>query len=257
MPSPLPAIVLPFHDPEGLHFPHLKVITPDLKQLFSQAFIGISPRTEQTQPEWIETLKRDSFFILNFNEAASLPGDHYRSVYQNALAHCAPEQVLHLCNIDRVAFILQSNYREQFLADVEAANKTATPLLFQRTPAAWATYPANYREIEHLAIKMGEFLFGRYIDIAWSHIALRTHQLQSILPQIKSHDFGILAEVVLLLKDSLQTQDVDWLAWEDPFIFSRDAEEFKRERGSSLEETHKRLQYLRPIMQILLESVEV
>jgi hypothetical protein len=255
MPNALPAIVLPVHDPQALHLPHLKVITPELKQLFSQAFIGISPRTEQTQPEWIEALKRDSFFNLNFNETGSMPGDHYRSVYQNAVAHCSPEQVLHLCTPDRVAFILQSDYREQFILDIQAANRETLPVLFQRTPSAWASYPKNYREIEQLAIRVCDFLFGSYLDLAWSHLVIRTDQLQPLLLQIKSHDFGLLTEVVLLLKDSLQTKDVDWLAWEDPFIFSRDLEELRAEREHSLDETHKRLRWLRPSMQILLEAV--
>jgi hypothetical protein len=255
MPSPLPAIVLPVHDPQGLHLPHLKVITPELKQLFAQAFIGVSPLTEQQQRERIEELSADRFFCVNFNQAGSLPGEHYLSVYYNAVAHCAPEQVLHLCTPDRVAYILQSDYREQFIADLQAANQKTNPVLFQRTPTAWASYPKNYREIEYLAIRVCEFLFGKYLDAAWSHLVIRADQLQQILPQIKSHDFGLLTEVVILLKDNLQTQDVDWLAWEDPFIFSRDLEELRVERENSRDETYKRLRWLKPSMQILLDSV--
>jgi hypothetical protein len=252
----LPALVLPFHDPKGLYFPHLEVITPQLKDVFSCAFISVSPATQLAQQDCIEKLKRDNFFNLNFNEPDTLAGDHYRSAYRNAVDSCSPGQTLHLCDIDKVAFALHSECREQFLADIQTASVGAKPVLFQRTPIAWSSYPKNYREIEHLAIKLGEFLFGKYIDVAWSHLVIQASQLQAILPYLKSRDFGILAEVVLLLKETLITKDVDWLSWEDPFIYSRSSEELMWERDNSIEETQKRLRWLKPIMQVLLESIE-
>jgi len=44
---------------------------------------------------------------------------------------------------------------------------------------------------------------------------------------------------------------VDWLAWEDPMILSRDAAELKRERENSLDETQKRLSYVLPMIETL------
>ena len=44
---------------------------------------------------------------------------------------------------------------------------------------------------------------------------------------------------------------MDWLAWEDPFILSRDATELKRERENSLDETKKRLNYVLPMINTL------
>ena len=57
--------------------------------------------------------------------------------------------------------------------------------------------------------------------------------------------------MVLLLIDRIHTQDVDWLAWEDPFILTRDAQQLKAERENSQQETYKRLTYVIPMLQLL------
>lgn len=61
----------------------------------------------------------------------------------------------------------------------------------------------------------------------------------------------MVAEMILHLQDDIHTREVDWLAWEDPFIFERDADELKRERENNLEETQKRLSYVLPIVELL------
>jgi hypothetical protein len=57
--------------------------------------------------------------------------------------------------------------------------------------------------------------------------------------------------MIFYLQDHIQTRDVDWLAWEDPFVLSRDSRELKREREQSQEETNKRLRYVIPMIQTL------
>ena len=47
-----------------------------------------------------------------------------------------------------------------------------------------------------------------------------------------------------MLRNELQTKHVDWLAWEDPFIYGRDTEQLKAEREQSPAETRQRLAYL-------------
>jgi hypothetical protein len=61
----------------------------------------------------------------------------------------------------------------------------------------------------------------------------------------------MVAELVLMLKDKVQTKDVDWLAWEDPFIYSRNPQELKKEKEESKEEIRKRLSYVIPMLQLL------
>jgi hypothetical protein len=60
-----------------------------------------------------------------------------------------------------------------------------------------------------------------------------------------------VAEFTLAGKDVIKTKDVDWLAWEDPFIFDRDPQQLKVEKEKSVEETQKRLNYVIPILQLL------
>jgi hypothetical protein len=61
----------------------------------------------------------------------------------------------------------------------------------------------------------------------------------------------MVAEMIFYMQDEIHTREVDWLAWEDPLIFSRDPIELKREREDSLEETNKRLRYVLPMIETL------
>ena len=151
----LPALVLPFHDPAGVLLRQLATITPTLQQVFSHTYLSISPATEHSQGVQLQPLHDDPFFILNTNAPNTLPGDHYLAAYLNATRHSRGNQMLHLCDIDKLAAIIQSPYRDQFLADITAQNVLAVPTLFQRSPHAWASYPQPYREIEQVAITLG------------------------------------------------------------------------------------------------------
>jgi len=75
--------------------------------------------------------------------------------------------------------------------------------------------------------------------------------LHEIMPLVKNPDMSMVAEMIFYLQDNIQTRDVDWLAWEDPFIFERDATELKYERENSLVETNKRLKYILPMLETL------
>jgi hypothetical protein len=49
---------------------------------------------------------------------------------------------------------------------------------------------------------------------------------------------------------------LDWLAWEDPFIYGHDAKQLRRERENSPLETQKRLGYVIPMLQLLEAAIE-
>ncbi|MEZ4673867.1 MAG: hypothetical protein R2932_06425 [Caldilineaceae bacterium] len=250
-----PVLVLPFHDPDGRLLEQLERIAGDLKQFFVRAFLSISPPTASDQVDRLQTLRDDPFFVLNQNEPGTQAGDHYLAGYRNAILHSAPTQQLHLCDIDKVAYALQSDYRTLFITDVRGTVDTP-PLLFQRSLSAWATYPQIYRELEQMAIRIGELHFGRYFDFAWSYLIIEAQQLQALLSQIRSHDFGLLPEMVLLLREQLQTKDVDWLAWEDPFLCNRDAATLRMERDHEPSETRKRLLWNKAVLQQVLAAIE-
>jgi hypothetical protein len=250
----LPVIVSPLNDPSGLLFEHIQAITPDLKQLYELVYLSISPATEMEQPENVRWFQDEPFFEINLNIPDSLPGDHYLAGYHAAVKQNSANQILHLCDLDRVAFVLNTDHRQPFISDIQWASKRAQqqPLLFQRSQRAWDTYPENYHQIEHMIIRVGEMLFQEYYDFAWSYMVMRSGQLAEILPRIRSHDFGILIEIVLTLRESLKRKSVDWLSWEDPYIFGRDPDELRQERNSSRAETYKRLRGLLPFFEHFL-----
>jgi len=75
--------------------------------------------------------------------------------------------------------------------------------------------------------------------------------LQDIMPLVRNPDLSMVAEMIFYMKDTIKTRDVDWLAWEDPFILNQDADELKLEREQSLAETNKRLGYVLPMLETL------
>jgi len=245
-----PALAFPYNDPDGTMFPHLQAILPDLKDHFDHAYISPPPATL----EWLqqkEPILTDDFFTVFPIDEDKLIGEAFAYIYQRAAETAPPDQPLHLCYPDRIAFALEGEYRASFLADVDALTSQDLPLIFQRSPYAWETHPQNYRELEGMVTTVGMNLFGRELDYAWCHIVVRAGQLREIMPLVKNPDLSMVAEMIFYLQDNIKARDVDWLAWEDPFIFKRDAAELKYERENSLVETNKRLKYVLPMLETL------
>jgi len=246
-----PALVVPFSDPDGTMFPLLQSILPDLKGQFDRAYLTIPKSTEKNQPGNVRLLERDDFFRL-FSINSDFPGgDHFAFLYRQVANVADPEQILHLCFPDRLCFALCTDYRERFLADVASLTEEQMPLIFHRSESAWATHPKNYFDLESFVTRVGQTLFNKTLDYGWCHLAIQAGQLREIMPLIKKHDLSMVAEMVLHLQADVKTRDVDWLAWEDPFILGRDAGELKCERENSLAETQKRLAYALPMVEML------
>ena len=142
------------------------------------------------------------------------------------------------------------------MADVEEVVEADVPLLFHRSEKAWRTHPRNYRAVEQIATRVGELLLGRSLDLTWCHLVVQARQLAQVLPRVGRPDLSMLAEIVLGLGERVSTRDVDWLAWEDPFISGREADGLRREREGSVRETRKRLSYVIPTLQVLAEFVD-
>lgn len=245
-----PALVFPFNDPDGTLFPHLQSILPDLKSHFERAYICPPLSTLQHVGQMAKLQADDFFTIFTVDKILSI-GEHFAYLYQRVADTAPPDQPLHLCYIDRLAFALEGDYRHSFLADVDTLTIEDLPLIFQRSEAAWVTHPQNYRDIEGMVTTVGRHLFGRELDHAWCHIVVQAAQLSKVMPLVKNTDLSMVAEMIFYLQHRIQTRDVDWLAWEDPFILSRDAVKLKHERENSLEETQKRLSYALPMMETL------
>lgn len=241
------------HDPQGLLLPHLQVIAPQLKQLFDQAFLSIGPVTRARQAQAIDHLAQDPFFTF-VEHTTDLPvGEDLRQLYAYAAQQVPSDAILHLCFVDRVIFALRSEQHEAFANDMRTLQTDQTPLLYQRSEWAWAAHPINYRRLEAMVTDVGEMLYGRRFDFAWCHLAVQAGQLQEALTEVTKSDFSVCAELVLWLKDSLATKDVDWLTWEDPFLLQREGQQLKSEREADPKETRKRLHYVLPMLQVLYE----
>jgi hypothetical protein len=238
-------LVMPMHDPTGLLYPHLERITPALKEVFSSAVISIA--AEKPPPSLLADTFFQSFPVMSGVEV----GIHFNSLYRHAARVCPPESVLHLCFADRLAFQVAGGYRDAFFASIRSLASESLPLIFQRSPAAWASHPRNYFEIESAITTVGRWVCGRSLDFAWCHLAIEAWRLGKILAKVRRSDMSMVAEIIIQVNREVKTADVDWLEWEDPFILGRNANELKIERENSLDETRKRLSYALPMMNAL------
>lgn len=245
-----PALAFPFNDPDGTMFHHLQSILPDLKQHFERAYL-CPPLSTWEQVDHIQLLQADDFFTLFPPEREMQLGEHFAYLYQCAADAAPPDQIVHLCYLDRLAFALEGEYRDSFLRDVDSLSLDDVPLIFQRSPFAWETHPQNYRELEGFVTTVGSNLFGKELDYAWCHIAVRAGELREVMPRVTNPGLSMVAEMIFYLQENIHTRAVDWLAWEDPFILSRDPLELKQERENSLTETNKRLKYVIPMIETL------
>ncbi len=248
----LPTIAFPFHDPDLRMFPHLQTILPDLKALFGRAYVcpPLDTRRHAVLMDW---LAKDDFFTVFPMDRPTQVGEHFTHLYLNTARVAGPDEIIHLAYLDRLSFILQGSHREQFLKDVTSLRSEQTPLIFQRSAAAWRTHPRNYHEIESFVTTIGKILFGRSLDYAWCHLVVRASRLKEIMPRVGNRDLSMVTEMILYLQPDIKTRDVDWLAWEDPFVLSRDPQELRQAREDSPEETQKRLAYAMPMVEILLQ----
>jgi hypothetical protein len=251
---PKPVLVMPMNDPQGLTFPHLKEITPLLETIFAQTIVSIPPNTARFQANSLDWLEHQPFFNVCRLPVELPVGAHFHRLYTQAAQICPPEQILHLAYIDRVSFALQGGFRDQFIQDIRSTHLQDLPLIFQRSKKAWESHPINYHEIERMATLAGELVYRKSLDFAWCHLALQAGLLQEILPSVHNPDLSMVAEMIIQIKDRVQTRDVDWLAWEDPFILATSQCSLKKEREHSQTETRKRLGYVIPMLQAILED---
>lgn len=251
-----PALAFPFNDPDGTMFRHLQAILPDLKKHFERAYI-CPPLSTWRQVDHMQQLQADDFFTIFRTDRDMQIGEYFAYLYQCVAEAAQLDQIIHLCYLDRLAFALEGKYKSSCLADMDSLSDNDVPLIFHRSQLAWETHPQSYRELEGIITTVGRNLFGRELDYAWCHIAVRAGQLREIMPLVENPDLSMVAEMIYYLQDhDIQTREVDWLSWEDPFILGRDASELKHERENSLEETRKRLSYALPMIQTLTRLLQ-
>ena len=183
-----PALAFPYNDPDGTMLPHIQTILPDLKNHFDHAYVGAPPLSIKLLQQ-NNLIHADSFFTVFPIAEDKLIGEAFAHLYQRAAETAPPDQPLHLCYPDRLAFALEGEYRESFLADVDSLTEDDLPLIFQRSQIAWDTHPQNYRELEGIVTTVGKNLFGKELEYGWCHIVVRAGQLREILPLVKNPSF--------------------------------------------------------------------
>jgi len=245
-----PALAFPYNDPDETQFAHLQTILPDLKNHFEHAYISPPPATRK----WLEPtgqILTDDFFTVFPVDEDKLIGERFANLYRRAAESAPANQPIHLAYLDRIAFALEGAHRQSFLADIDSLTAENLPLIFQRSHRAWETHPRNYRELETIVTTVGKNLFGRELDYAWCHIVVSAGQLREVMSLVKNPDLSMVAEMIFYMQGNIQTRNVDWLAWEDPFIFGQPDAELKHERENSLNEMQKRLNYILPMIETL------
>lgn len=247
----MPVLAFALHDPNNIESKFLRKITPFLKQHFSCVYIRFTYETIQNNKSSVEWFKHDNFFRTSECPENSPIGEHFVDIYKEVAKNSPPTEIVHLCTPDRLAFAVEF-YPAELAHAFESANKSAVPVLFTRSKLAWATHPKTYHALESALSKEGEVLFGKYFDFAWCHLVLRLKDLTQVIPHLSIQDYTFMAEMIVFFKDSLVMKEVDWLSWEDPYIYDRNADELRAEREHSADETAKRLSYVVPIMNYLV-----
>jgi hypothetical protein len=249
------AIFLACHDQSGDVLRALSACTPVLRNLFQTTCLSLTPPTLEAQPELCAVFREDDYFRIYIPRHIPIGnqtvGEQFRSFYTWSLKHVHPESLVHLAFPDRVAFALLSDYTLDFANSIKNLEADDTPMIYHRSETAWQTHPANYRALEGMVTQAGEMLLGKTLDFAWAHIAVRAGRLSKALQQTRQMDWSFVAELVLCLEPGVKTRDVDWLAWEDPFILGLEAENLRRERESDADETRFRMSYVASMLQLL------
>lgn len=249
-------IVFSLHDTTGMIFDLVEKITPTLEEIFDGAVVSITPKTSEAQKIRVERLEENGFFELCRNQPETIVGDHYMKAIKTATERSDDEDLIHICTPDRLALAILTHKRD-FLKDMEEEKEAERPILYERSDFAWSTHPKNYRAIESMATILGKILFGKELDFFWCDLTVKAKLLRTITKKVKTSDFRILAELILPMKDDLVIKKVDWLEWEDPFVFGKETTGFKEEREMSEEEDRKRMGYVMVTINWLLETFKI
>jgi hypothetical protein len=182
-------------------------------------------------------------------------GGHFREALRLAL-RAAEGSGIYFGFIDRILYAFESEWKTRFLADLRACH--GLPLVtFERTPYAWSTHPDNYREIEQMVSRLGEWLLGINIEFGLCGLALQAQSAETLLAHSTCPSMEILGEWILLAAKHgipIAAKQVDWVLWEDPYWEGVPHDQLRAERERSAEETIRRIRMNAPFMLLLTEE---
>jgi hypothetical protein len=250
-------LAFPYHDPEGTCNAALRRHLDRLLSFFDAICLGATPPTLSHNAAFLAELRAAGCLIAENDPQTSI-GDHSRSALRLAVRSAEPAPAgppIAFLFLDRFLFALETAHEEPFLADL-ARYRGQACLVFERTPAAWATHPSNYKEVEGMTTRLGELLYGSRVDWCPCALILSADIARDIVQQSNNSTYAVWAEWLLLSAKqgaTIAATEVDWLAWETPFWDHADGESLKRAREDDPLEIVKRIQMHAPIALLMAE----
>ena len=246
-------LTFPYYDPSGQYNRTFQRQLDALQSAFDAVCVSVAPPTGKDNADFVRYLKAQSCAVFD-NPAKATIGDQSREALRLALQYT--DQSIFFGFLDRILFALETEWRWQFLQDIEVY-RTAKFLVFERAQIAWNTHPANYREIEQMVARMFELFCGRSIELMPCALLLSYDAASAILSQSTSPHCQVWSEWILLaMKNGIPvtTRKVDWLAWEHPYWDNVDPDELRRCWESSPDEVIKRIKMNVPVASMLTEE---
>jgi hypothetical protein len=247
-------LAFPYHDPQGTYNTAFRRHLDRLQASFDVLCLGATPPTVAHNAPFIVELRAAGCLIAENAPQTSI-GDHSRSALRLAVDQAAQGQPIAFLFLDRFLFALETEHKEPFLADVLRCQNQAC-LVFERTPTAWATHPASYKEVEGMSTRLGELLFGRTVDWCPCALILSADISRGILAGSTNPGYAVWAEWLLLAARqgaAIASTGVDWLAWEDPFWARADEEAFRKAQDTDPNQIVKRIHMQAPVALLMAE----
>jgi hypothetical protein len=247
------ALTFPYYDPIGQYNRVFQRQLDALQSTFGAVCVSVAPPTGEDNADFVHYLKAQGCAVSD-NPTGATIGDQSREALRLALRHT--DQPIFFGFLDRILFALETQWRGQFLQDLQVY-RAAEFVVFERSQAAWDTHPSNYREIEQMVSRIFELFCGRSIELMPCALLLSYHAASAILNQSTSPLHEVWAEWILLAMKNgipITTRKVDWLAWEHPYWENVDPDALKRNREDSRDEVVKRIKMNAPVVLMLVEE---
>ncbi len=249
-------LAFPYHDPHGTYNEAFRKQLGDMRQAFGPICVSATPTTIEQNRSFIEELEERGCVVYR-NPPGSTLGDHFRQALRSAVhASGGSQRPVYFGFIDRILFAFETQWRDRFLEDLCTCQDRAL-VTFERTPYAWDTHPTNYREIEQMVSRVGEWLLGTNIEFGLCGLLVSPSTAELLATRSISSSCEVLGEWILLAAQHgipIAAKRVDWVLWEDPYWEGIDPEVLRRQREQSADETIKRVRMNVPFMSLLAEE---
>jgi hypothetical protein len=248
-------LTVPYHDPDGRFNAVFEQRLDDLYAAFEGICLSITPQTEASNGDFVHYLQERGCRIMSHPSGSTI-GDHLRGAMRLAVRYAHDGQAILYGFLDRLLFALDTEWRDPCLQDLRTYQDRAC-VIFDRSPSAWDSHPANYREMEEMVSRAGEWLYGEYLELGLCALLLSRASADVIAQQSVSPLVAALGEWILIAMANdipITTVKVDWLAWEDPFWEGIAPHVLKEQREHSPQETRKRITMMSPFMLLMTEE---